>query len=37
MEREKRRERIKTHVGIKEKVVSKVVYKYHFSLRKRNS
>jgi hypothetical protein len=35
MEREKRRERIKTHVSMRERVVSKIVkkwlYKYHFS------
>jgi len=36
MERERRRERIKTHVSMRVRVVSKVVkkwlYKYHFSL-----
>jgi len=35
MERERRRERIKTHMSMRERAVSKVVkkwlYKYHFS------
>jgi hypothetical protein len=38
MERERRRERIKTHVSVREMIVSKVVkkwlYKYHFSSKK---